>query len=57
LSETGIDYVYMGKELGGYRRGGYQTFTATSEFQMGMKKLEKAAQERRTAIICAERFP
>ena len=28
LSESGIDYVYMGEELGGYRRGGYQNFTA-----------------------------
>ena len=57
LSEAGIDYVYMGEELGGYRRGGYQNFTATSEFQMGLKKLEEVAQERRAAIICTERFP
>jgi len=57
LSEAGIYYVYMGEELGGYRRGGYQSFTTTSEFQMGLKKLEKVARERRTAIVCAERFP
>jgi len=43
LSEAGIDYVYMGDELGGYRRVGYQNFTATSEFQLGLKKLEKVA--------------
>jgi len=57
LSEAGIDYVYMGDELGGYRRGGYQNFTATSEFQLGLQKLEKVAQGRKAAIICAERFP
>lgn len=57
LSEAGIDYIYMGEELGGYRRGGYQNFTATSKFQMGLKKLEEIARKRRTAIICAERFP
>ena len=57
LSETGIDYVYMGGELGGYRRGGYQNFTTTPEFQIGLKKLEEIARRRRTAIICAERFP
>ena len=57
LSEAGINYVYLGEELGGYRRGGYQSFTATSEFQTGLKKLEEIAQDKRTAIICAERLP
>ncbi|MFQ6121711.1 MAG: DUF488 family protein [Dehalococcoidales bacterium] len=57
LNDTGIDYVYMGAELGGYRRGGYQKFTTTSEFQSGLKKLEEIARSRRMAIICAERFP
>ena len=57
LSEAGIGYVYMGEELGGYRRGGYQNFTATPEFQAGLKKLEEVAQKKRAAIICAERFP
>ena len=57
LSEAGINYVYLGKKLGGYRRGGYQNFTTTSEFQMGLKKLEEIAQNKRTAIICAERLP
>ena len=57
LSEAGIDYVYMGEELGGYRRGGYQNFTATFEFQTGLKRLEEIAQKGMVAIICAERFP
>lgn len=57
LSEMGIDYVYMGVELGGYRRGGYQKFTTTSEFQLGLQKLEEIARKRKTVIVCAERFP
>lgn len=57
LSEAGIDYIYMGKELGGYRRGGYQDFTTTTEFQKGLQKLEEVALERKAAIVCAERFP
>ena len=57
LREAGIDYLYMGEELGGYRRGGYRNFTATSEFRIGLKKLEEVAQKRKVAIICAERFP
>ena len=57
LTEAGIDYIYMGEELGGYRQGGYQNFTTTSEFRMGVKKLEEVAREKRVAIVCAERFP
>ena len=57
LLEVGIDYIYMGEKLGGYRRGGYQNFTATSQFQTGLSKLEEIAKEKRAAIVCAERFP
>lgn len=46
LSEAGIGYVYMGEELGGYRRGGYQNFTATPEFQTGLKRMEEVARRR-----------
>jgi len=44
LSEAGIDYLYMGEELGGYRHGGYQEYTTTSEFQAGLKKPRRARQ-------------
>jgi len=57
LTGAGIDYIYMGEELGGYRQGGYRSFAATPEFRVGVKKLEKVAQEKRVAIVCAERFP
>lgn len=57
LGEAGISYVAMGQELGGYRRGGYQTFTATTEFQEAVGKLEELALRRRATIICAERLP
>jgi len=57
LSEAGIEYIYMGNELGGYRWGGYQNFTTTPEFQRGLDRLERIAQNKKTAIICAERFP
>ncbi len=57
LPEAGIEYIYLGEELGGYRRGGYKNFTATSQFQTGLRKLKEIARKRNTAIICAERFP
>ena len=57
LPEMGIDYLYLGKELGGYRKGGYQSFLATEEFKRGLERLEKLAREGKTAVICAERLP
>jgi uncharacterized protein (DUF488 family) len=57
LEEAGIAYTYMGQELGGYRRVGYQTFAETFEFRTGVKRLEGIAQNRTAAIVCAERFP
>ena len=57
LDEAGIGYVAMGQELGGYRRGGYQAFTATTEFQGAVGKLEELALSRRVTILCAERLP
>ena len=47
----------MGKELGGYRREGYRTFTDTAEFKAGVERLRQVARQKRAAIICAERFP
>jgi len=56
LSEVAIDYVYLGKELGGFRKGGYQTYTQTDAYQAGIHKLEEIAQNGSTAFMCAERF-
>lgn len=57
LFESGIEYYYLGRELGGYRSHGYLSFTDTQEFREGLNQLEKIAQQKRVAIICAERFP
>jgi len=56
LSEVAIDYVYLGKELGGFRKGGYQAYIQTSAYQAGIDKLEEIAQKGSTAFMCAERF-
>jgi len=57
LLDAGIDYIYMGLELGGYRKGGYKAFTFTPDFKSGVNKLEEIAQTKKVAIVCAERFP
>jgi len=57
LDGAGIGYVAMGQDLGGFRKGGYQAFTATTEFQEAVGRLEELAQSRRVTILCAERLP
>ncbi len=57
LKENAIEYVFLGKELGGYRKGGYVQYTLTEEFRKGIAELERLARRKRVVIICAERFP
>jgi len=57
LAEEGLGYLYLGKELGGYRRGGYEAYMQTYDFLRGMDLLERMAARCRCAILCAERSP
>ncbi len=54
---NGGDYLYLGKELGGYRRGGYQEYTRTNEFQQAIQTLEELSGQHKLAVLCCERFP
>lgn len=57
LKKENIAYVFLGKELGGFRKGGYEAYTLTVEFKNGIDKLENIASENNSVIICAEKFP
>lgn len=57
LEREGIDYHFLGQELGGFRRGGYEAYTMTEEFKGGVERLEEIASDKVSLIICAERFP
>jgi len=57
LLEKGIEYFYLGEELGGYRKGGYEKHMVTEKFQSGLVELLRIAGLKQTAIMCAERFP
>ena len=57
LPEHGIDYTWLGKELGGYRRGGYQAHMKTKLSKDGIKKLLEIAKQKRTSIMCMEPNP
>lgn len=57
LPEHGVAYVWLGKELGGYRRGGYKTHMQTKPFKEGIEKLLEIARKRQTCIMCMEPNP
>ena len=67
LRARGIDYVFLGRELGG-RPDGAQFYTAdghvdyvrraqAADFLAGIERLIELARERRTVILCAEEDP
>ncbi len=55
--ETGLDYFYLGGELGGYRKGGYEEYIKSLEFREALEKLKKIAAHKKTAFMCSERLP
>ncbi len=57
LSENGLAYHFLGKELGGFRKGGYTAYIMTTDFSRGIDSLEAIARKNLSVIICAERFP
>jgi uncharacterized protein (DUF488 family) len=52
-----VEYVWLGKELGGYRKGGYQKYMQTKMFREGVKKLLEIAKTKRVCIMCIETNP
>ncbi|MDI6847851.1 MAG: DUF488 domain-containing protein [Candidatus Bathyarchaeia archaeon] len=57
LPQCGIEYVWLGKELGGYRRGGYKRHMRTKLFREGTKQLLEIAKAKRVCIMCMEVKP
>ena len=57
LESEGIDYRYLGKELGGFRKGGYLAYMGSVSFLNGLKRLEEIGEGKKTAVFCSERFP
>ena len=57
LKSNGIAYHFFGKELGGFRKGGYAAYITTEEFSNGVGMIESVAEETVSVIICSEKFP
>lgn len=67
LREAGIEYLFLGKELGGRPRERefhdakgrvlYSRLERTPAFREGIRRVEEEAALRRTAVLCAEEDP
>ena len=57
LRREGIEYYFLGAELGGFRKGGYIAHTQTDDFSEGIALIESLASHKTAIIVCAERFP
>ncbi|GAB4387302.1 MAG: DUF488 domain-containing protein [Thermodesulfovibrionales bacterium] len=55
--ENGLGYLWMGRELGGFRKGGYEAYAATDAFMEAVGRLEALASEKTSVVLCSERFP
>ncbi len=53
----GIDYIYMGNELGGPRDEGCGRWMESEEFRRGIDIIRSKAAKRACCILCAERTP
>ena len=53
LPPRGIAY-FWDEDLGGFRKGGYESYMATPTFAAGLDRLERLASRATTAIMCAE---
>jgi len=55
LPAVGIDYLWLGRELGGMRD--YAAHMKTPLFGEGVARLLESARDRRLACMCAEKVP
>ncbi|RME67479.1 MAG: DUF488 domain-containing protein, partial [Nitrospirae bacterium] len=57
LESEGFRYVYLGDQLGGFRKGGYQQYMNSEAFKEALKRLLEIASREPTVMICAEKLP
>ena len=53
LPKKDIEYLWL-KDLGGFRKGGYEKYTKTKEYQKALEKVLRLAREKKVALMCAE---
>jgi len=58
LEDEGIEYIWLGDLLGGFREGGYKAYMETEDYKKGLEKLVEAIKrsEKPVAIMCREKL-
>ncbi len=56
LPKYRINYQHVA-ELGGFRKGGFETYAKSSEFSMAVAKVADTALTSKSVIMCAEALP
>lgn len=56
LKKEGFEYIHLGKELGGFRKGGYEAHMKTEDFKRGIEKVEEIAMKDTAVFFCAEKL-
>ncbi len=58
LKRHGIKYYWLGEELGGYRKGGYQEYMKTKDYLKGIQKLLELVESGNgnVALMCSEKL-
>lgn len=54
---AGLDYTWLGPQLGGLREEGYQRHQQSESYREGLEMLIELARGARAALVCAEREP
>jgi uncharacterized protein (DUF488 family) len=57
LGEAGFGYTHLGRELGGFRKEGFEAYTQTYDYLRGIDLLARLAARSRCGVLCAERLP
>ncbi len=57
LPEYGIEYAWLGEELGGYRKGGYKRHMQPKPFKNVIRRLLEISKQKRICIVCMETNP
>jgi uncharacterized protein (DUF488 family) len=57
LMDMGIQYLWLGESLGGFRKGGYPNYMGTEQFVRGYSYLLVRASQKTCAMMCLEISP
>lgn len=58
LEDNGVEYVWLGDLLGGFREGGYKAYMETGDYRRGLEKLVNIIRSsgKTVALMCREKL-